>query len=70
MNSFELANVLAEHSRWDRLYYEFFWAAALSLGLYVLPAGQPDPRGPTPKTRSATWYRVRAWCRRAMKSGP
>ena len=46
MDSFELANVLAEHSRSDRLYYEFFRAPALSLGLYVLPAGAADPQSP------------------------
>ena len=49
MDSFEIADVLAEHSRLDRLYYEFFRAQALSLGLYVLPAGTADPQSPHPE---------------------
>ena len=57
MDSFELADVLAEHSRLDRLYYEFFRAPALSLGLYVLPAGAADPQ--SPHTEDEVYYVVK-----------
>ena len=56
MDSFELADVLAEHSRSNRLYYEFFQAPALSLGLYVLPAGAADPQ--SPHTEDEVYYVV------------
>ena len=56
MDSFKLSDVLAEHSRLDRLYYEFFRATALSLGLYVLPAGAADPQ--SPHTEDEVYYVV------------
>ena len=57
MDSFELADVLAEHSRSDHLYYEFFRAPALSLGVYVLPAGAADPQ--SPHTEDEVYYVVK-----------
>ena len=57
MDSFELADVIAEHSRLDRLYYEFFRAPALSLGMYVLPTGAADPQ--SPHTEDEVYYIVR-----------
>ena len=56
MDSFELADILAEHSRSDSLYYEFFRTPALSLGLYVLPAGSADPQ--SPHTEDEVYYVV------------
>ena len=56
MDSFKLADVLAEHRRSNRLYYEFFQAPALSLGLYVLPAGSADPQ--SPHTEDEVYYVV------------
>ena len=46
MDSFEFADVLAEHARSGERYHEFFRAPRLSLGIYILPAGQPDPQLP------------------------
>ena len=46
MNAYELADVIARHGQAGQLYHEFFRAESLSLGLYVLPAGQPDPQRP------------------------
>ena len=57
MDSFELADVLAEHRRSNRLYYEFFQTPALSLGLYVLPAGATDPQ--SPHTEDEVYYVVK-----------
>ena len=56
MDSFELADVLAEHGRSNQLYYEFFRTPALSLGLYVLPAGTTDPQ--SPHTEDEVYYIV------------
>ena len=46
MDAFELSQIIAGHRENGRPYYEFFAAPNLSLGLYVLPAGQPDPQSP------------------------
>ena len=56
MDSFELADVIADHSRLDRLYYEFIRAPPLSMGLYVLPAGAADPQ--QPHTEDEVYYVV------------
>ena len=56
MDAFELADVIAEHSRLDRLYYEFFRVPALSMGLYVLPEGTADPQ--SPHTEDEVYYVV------------
>ena len=40
----------------DRLYYEFFRAPAISMGLYVLPAGAADPQ--SPHTEDEAYYVV------------
>jgi len=56
MDSFEFADVLAEHGRSGERYYEFFRAQRLSLGLYVLSAGQPDPQ--RPHTEDEVYYVV------------
>ena len=56
MDVFDLAEVVAQHGRSGNLYHEFFTAPRLSLGLYVLPAGQPDPQ--RPHTEDEVYYVV------------
>jgi mannose-6-phosphate isomerase-like protein (cupin superfamily) len=46
MNAFQLAALLAEQKRSNRLYLEFLRVPSLSAGLYVLPAGATDPQKP------------------------
>ncbi len=46
MRAFELARLLADHQAAGRLYHEFLRVPALSVGLYVLPAGATDPQRP------------------------
>ncbi len=54
MDAFELEHVIAEHARLGERYHEFFIASRLSLGLYVLQAGQPDPQ--QPHTEDEVYY--------------
>ena len=54
MDAFELEDVIAEHARLGERYHEFFIASRLSLGLYVLQAGQPDPQ--QPHTEDEVYY--------------
>jgi mannose-6-phosphate isomerase-like protein (cupin superfamily) len=46
MEAFDLHEVMEAHGEAGRLYHEFFAAPRLSMGLYVLPAGQTDPQSP------------------------
>jgi mannose-6-phosphate isomerase-like protein (cupin superfamily) len=46
MRAFELDDIEAKRVRDGRLYHEFLSVPALSLGLYVLPAGAADPQVP------------------------
>ena len=46
MDHFEIADVIAQHGRLEKLYYEFFRSQSLSLGMYVLPADSVDPQSP------------------------
>ncbi len=46
MRAFELEDIEADRARSGRLYHEFLSVPALSLGLYVLPAGGADPQEP------------------------
>ena len=46
MDAVEIADIIAQQKRGDRPYHEFFRTQSLSLGLYVLPAGEKDPQGP------------------------
>jgi mannose-6-phosphate isomerase-like protein (cupin superfamily) len=46
MNGFELSQLIAEHRRTQRAYFEFLRVPALSAGLYTLPAGGVDPQRP------------------------
>ena len=44
MDAFALEDVVAEHAKLGERYHEFFMTSRLSLGLYVLKAGEPDPQ--------------------------
>lgn len=46
MQAFELSEVQATHAEAGQLWQEFFRVPALSMGLYVLPAGGTDPQEP------------------------
>ena len=46
MDAFEIADIIDQHRREGRPYHEFFRTPSLSLGLYVLAAGEKDPQGP------------------------
>ena len=46
MDAFDLFEIIDGHFRAGQPYYEFFRASTLSLGRYVLRAGQPDPQEP------------------------
>jgi mannose-6-phosphate isomerase-like protein (cupin superfamily) len=46
MNAFEIADVIAQQAASERAYLEFLRVPALSMGLYVLPAGGVDPQQP------------------------
>ena len=46
MTVFELRDLLASHGQRGRPYFEFLRVPALSLGLYVLPAGATDSQQP------------------------
>lgn len=56
MDAFELSEVIAAHREAGRLYHEFFAVPGMSLGLYVLPAGGPDPQ--SPHTEDEVYYVV------------
>lgn len=57
MDAFEIEDVIAEHGRSGQLYHEFLRAPRLSLGVYVLTAGHPDPQ--TPHTEDEVYYVVK-----------
>ena len=46
MNAFEIADIIAQQADSNRAYLEFLRVPALSMGLYVLPAGGVDPQQP------------------------
>ncbi|HEY8799538.1 MAG TPA: cupin domain-containing protein [Candidatus Limnocylindrales bacterium] len=56
MDAFELADVAAEREASDRPYLEFITVPDLSVGLYVLAAGQPDLQ--QPHTEDEAYYVV------------
>ena len=56
MEAFELEEVMAEHAQLGERYHEFFVAPRLSLGLYVLQAGEPDSQ--QPHTEDEVYYVV------------
>ena len=46
MDAFEMDELVAQRDRRGQPYYEFFRTTTLSLGLYVLPAGEQDRQLP------------------------
>ncbi len=56
MDAFETDELVAQHGRHGQPYYEFFRAASLSLGLYVLRAGDQDRQ--LPHTEDEVYYVV------------
>lgn len=46
MDIFTLQNLLEEHGKHGRLYFEFLRKSTMSIGLYCLPAGGTDPQQP------------------------
>ena len=46
MERFEISDLEQAQAASDRLYHEFLRVPALSMGLYVLPAGGEDPQKP------------------------
>lgn len=46
MKAFALEQLLDSHQEGGQLYHEFLRVPALNCGLYILPAGQPDPQQP------------------------
>jgi mannose-6-phosphate isomerase-like protein (cupin superfamily) len=56
MDAFELTQLIAERTRSNKSYLEFLRVPALSVGLYVLPAGAVDPQ--QPHTEDEVYYVV------------
>jgi mannose-6-phosphate isomerase-like protein (cupin superfamily) len=56
MDAFELADVAAEREAGGQPYLEFITVSDLSVGLYVLAAGQPDLQ--QPHTEDEVYYVV------------
>ena len=56
MHAFDLPDLLARHAAAGRLYHEFLRVPDLSVGLYVLPAGDTDPQ--QPHTEDEVYYVV------------
>lgn len=57
MDAFELGEVDAERQQLGRLYLEFLRKSSVSVGLYVLQAGQDDPQ--QPHTEDEVYHVVR-----------
>ena len=56
MDVFDLAQIVGGHSENGELYHEFFKAKRLSVGLYVLKAGETDLQ--SPHTEDEIYYIV------------
>jgi mannose-6-phosphate isomerase-like protein (cupin superfamily) len=56
MDAYELADLVAEREASDKPYLEFLRVPDLSVGLYVLAAGQPDLQ--RPHTEDEVYYVV------------
>ena len=56
MDTFQISEIIAEHGKQDQRYLEFFRTSTLSLGLYVLPAGEKDTQ--LPHTEDEVYYVV------------
>ncbi len=56
MNVFSMGELIHAHSEAGKLYHEFLKVDALSVGLYMLPAGSVDPQ--QPHTEDEVYYVV------------
>ena len=56
MQAFELAQIISQREASNKLYLEFLNVPDLSMGLYVLPAGEIDPQ--SPHTEDEVYYVV------------
>jgi mannose-6-phosphate isomerase-like protein (cupin superfamily) len=56
MQAYELNRLISEREAGDKLYLEFLKVPELSMGLYVLPAGEKDPQ--SPHTEDEVYYVV------------
>lgn len=56
MDAFDMPQIEEAHAQNGELYHEFFRANRLSVGLYVLEAGAPDPQ--SPHTEDEIYYIV------------
>lgn len=56
MDAFEFSQLVEAQQKSGKLYLEFLRVPALSAGIYVLPAGQPDPQ--QPHTEDEVYYVV------------
>ena len=56
MQTFEFSQLFNQQQQSGKLYLEFLRVPALSAGVYVLPAGQPDPQ--QPHTEDEVYYVV------------
>jgi len=54
MQAYDLTELLAAHAEAGALYHEFLRVPSLSAGLYILPAGKPDPQ--QPHTEDEVYY--------------
>ena len=54
MDAFEIDEIAAQHGRHSQPYYEFFRTTTLSLGFYVLRAGDQDRQ--LPHTEDEVYY--------------
>ncbi len=54
MDAFEIADIIARRESSGERYLEFFRASTLSVGLYALQAGEPDPQ--RPHTEDEVYY--------------
>ncbi len=54
MQAYDLDELLAAHGEAGALYHEFVREPSLSAGLYILPAGTPDPQ--QPHTEDEVYY--------------
>jgi mannose-6-phosphate isomerase-like protein (cupin superfamily) len=56
MHAYELAQLISQQKDSQKLYLEFLKVPDLSMGLYVLPAGNTDPQ--SPHTEDEIYYVV------------
>ncbi|GAA3371843.1 hypothetical protein GCM10017744_101050 [Streptomyces antimycoticus] len=55
MKAFRLDELEAERAANNGAYLQFLRERNMSVGLYALDAGQPDPQSPHNRTRSTWW---------------